>query len=112
MSLEDASAPIADNFETLGAVSTKTFTVPSGVMWLVYGGYAERDANATLDIEAYNSSDKAVYRFKDQYGAGTTNLSWTANFPVPLAAGMYVKYTWGAQQTTPEVSLLTRAIQV
>ena len=99
-------AKIVDNFEVLGAVASKTFTVPAGKRWLVYGGYFERDVNATMDIEAYNAANHAIYRFKDQYGAATTNLSWGADFPVPLDAGMYVKYTWGAGQTTPEVSLL------
>jgi hypothetical protein len=99
-------AKIVPNFETLTTPTTKKFTVPAGKQWLVYGGYFERDVNATMDIEAYDSDDHAIYRFKDQYGAGTTNLSWGADFPVPLSAGMYVQYTWGAQQTSPEVSCL------
>lgn len=99
-------AKIVTNFEELGAVALKKFTVPAGKRWLVYGGYFERDQNATMDIEAYDSSDNAIYRFKDQYGAGVTNLSWGADIIVPLDAGMYVKYTWGVAQTTPEVTLL------
>jgi len=105
---------IVDNCETLGAVTFKKFTVPAGKRWLVFGGSAERDVSATLDIAIYNAGDKLIMA-NAQVGAGTTTISWgsfytaTANAlmnAIPLDAGSYVKYTWGAAQTTPEVSCL------
>jgi hypothetical protein len=105
---------LTTNFETLGAVTTKTFTVPANTRWLVFGGKAERDVNATLDIAIYDGSDNVISAFP-QVVAGTTTIYWgflaTASThalynAVPLDAGWYIKYTWGAQQTTPEVSCL------
>lgn len=105
---------VEDNCETLGAVTSKTFTVPAGKRWLVFGGSAERDVSATLDIAIYNASDKLVMA-NAQVSAGTTTISWgslytaTANAlmnAIPMSEGWYVKYTWGAEQVTPEVSLL------
>ena len=100
--------------ETLGAVTFKKFTVPAGKRWLVFGGSAERDVSATLDIAIYNANNKLIMA-NAQVGAGTTTISWgsfytaTANAlmnPIPLDTGSYIKYTWGAAQTTPEVSCL------
>jgi hypothetical protein len=112
MSWEHAKAKIVDNFETLGAVALKKFTVPTGKKWLVYGGRAERDVGSTLDIGFYNSDDKLVFGFA-QLASGATTLSWgivysasthKLDHPVPLDAGDYVKYTWSMTQTTPEVT--------
>lgn len=105
-----------DNYEVLGAVALKKFTVPSGKRWIVWGGYCERDAEGTLLIEIYNAADKLIALILS-LAAGTTNQSWGvmcisgANVtkmesPFPLDSGMYVKYTWGVQQTTPEVTCL------
>ena len=116
MSFEHAKAKIVDNFETLGAVATKSFAVPTGKMWLVYGGRAERDVGSTLDIQFYNSDNKLIFAFA-QVASGATTISWglvfTAsaqqmNLPVPLDAGDYVKYTWSMAQTTPEVTCHVR----
>ena len=105
---------VEDNSSTLGAVSTKTFTVPSGKRWVVYGGYAERDVGSTLDIAFYTSGDKLIFAFA-QVASGATNISWglvataTAqqlNHPFPLKAGQYIKYTWSMAQATPEVACL------
>ena len=107
-------ADVEDNQSTLGAVATKTFTVPAGKRWLVYGGYAERDVGSTLDIAFYTSGDKLIFAFP-QVTSGSTNISWgivaTASaqqttIPIPLKAGQYVKYTWSMAQTTPEVACL------
>jgi len=105
---------LIDNFATLGAVATISFTVPAGKTWLVFGGTAERDVNATFIVEAYNSADKLLGRLGSQ-AAGVTSISWgTMNavinglamqYPFQLRAGDYIKYTWGAAQTTPEVRL-------
>jgi len=105
---------LVDNFETLGAVALKKFTVPAGKRWLVYGGRAERDVGAELDIEFYNSNDKLIFAFP-QVTSGATTISWGVVYtatthklsaPVPLDVGDYVKYTWGQAQTTPEVTCL------
>jgi len=107
-------AAVVDNFETLGAVTTKKFTVPAGKRWMVYGGRAERDVATTLDIEFYNSSDKLLFAFA-QVASGGTTISWGLVFtasaqqlvePIPLDPGDYVKYTWAAAQGTPEVTCL------
>ena len=103
---------LVPNVETLGAVATKTWTVTAGKRWLVIGGYAERDANGTLDLKVTDSADKTMMIF-DQIAAGVTNIGF-GNFdtdgwsfePFVLDAGMKVVLTWGVAQTTPEVALL------
>lgn len=101
---------IVTNFETLGAVTTKSFTVPLNMRWLVLFGRAERDVSATLDIDVYDASDQLILKM-NAVSAATGDVHWTnrANnvalwCPVLLETGMYVKYTWGVAQTTPEVS--------
>lgn len=104
------------NVETLGAVATKTWTVPTNKRWLIVGGYAERDANATLDLKITDSADKTIMIF-DQIAAGVTNIGF-GNFdtdgwsftPFVLTAGDKIVVTWGAAQTTPEVALLVMEI--
>lgn len=109
---------ILDNFETLGAVAFKEFVVPAGKRWLVFGGHAERDQSATLVISATNAADKRIFALAE-VAAATSNIDWgtvansTANrtqYPFPLAAGMKVRYQYGAAQTTPEVALLVLEI--
>lgn len=96
------------------------FTVPTGKRWLVFGGYFERDANASFTIGIYNSDDKILF-IGVTLAAGTTNLTWgmlntTGNVaykldhPIPLKAGDYIKYVWGAAQTSPEVTLVVAEI--
>jgi len=109
---------ILHNYETLGAVATKSFTVPSGKKWLFLGFmYVERDANATLDIALHNEDDDKICDLITQVAAGTTNLYfpeaiaasagdlavWEMLKNMPMDAGWYIKVTWGAAQTTPEV---------
>ena len=103
---------LKNNFATLGAVSTISFTVPADKRWYVYGGTVERDQSAALDVAFYDADDHLIMALS-QVAAGTTKISWgfaaTAvlnilNAPLPLDAGSYVKYTWGAAQTTPEVT--------
>lgn len=82
---------------------------------MVYGGRAERDVSATFDCELYNENDKLLMKI-GQVGAGTTLVSLGAlndgigagdfPFPFPMKAGWYIKYTWGAEQVTPEVALI------
>jgi len=105
------------NVETLGAVSTKTWTVTSSMRWLIIGGYAERDQNATLDLKATDSSNKTIM-ICEQIAAGTTNIGF-GNFatdsefafnPFILDSGDKIVLTWGAAQTTPEIALLVLEI--
>lgn len=104
------------NYEVLGAVTIKKFTVPSGKRWTVWGGYCERDVEGTLLIEIYDANDKLVALILSLV-AGTSNMSWgvmcmsganvvNMKSPFPLDTGMYIKYTWGAEQTSPEVTCL------
>jgi len=110
-------AEIVTNVETLGAVATKTWTVTTLKRWLIIGGYAERDANATLDLKITDASDKTIMIF-DQIAAGVTNIGfgcfdtdgWSFE-PFPLDEGMKIVLTWGAAQTTPEVALLVLQIE-
>jgi len=110
-------AEIVTNVETLGAVATKTWTVTANKRWLIVGGYAERDANGTLDLKVTDAADKTVMIF-DQIAAGVTNIGF-GNFdtdgwsfkPFWLDAGMKVVLTWGVAQTTPEVALLVLQIE-
>ena len=107
------------NVETLGAVSTKTWTVPASKRWLVIGGYAERDQNATLDFKVTDSADKTIM-IAAQIAAGTTNIGF-GNFatdtefafnPFILDAGDKIVLDWGAAQTTPEIACLVLEVDV
>jgi len=110
---------IVSNFETLGAVATKTWTVPTGKRWVPMGLlYAERDANATFDAKVTDGSDKPIIpALTTQIAAGVTNLGFPKDCPddgsiaafralkgMVLKAGWKVVLTWGAAQTTPEIS--------
>jgi len=105
------------NVETLGAVATKTWAVPTAKRWLVIGGYAERDQNATLDLKVTDSADKTIM-IMAQIAAGTTNIGF-GNFAsnstwafkeFVLDAGDKIVLDWGAAQTTPEIALLVLEI--
>ena len=104
---------MVDNVETLGAVATKTWTVPSNKRWLVIGGYLERDQNATLDLKITDNAGKTVL-LCPQIAAGSSNVGFgvmntDSEFefsPIPLDAGMKIVVTWGAAQTTPEIACL------
>jgi hypothetical protein len=115
------------NYETLGAVATKSFTVPSGKRWIFQGlMYVERDANATLDIALYDADDKKIADMITQVAAGTTNLYfpeaiaasagdlavWEMMKNMVLQTGWYIKVTWGAAQTTPEVACPVLEIEI
>ena len=110
---------LVDNAATLGAVSTIAWTVPAGKRWLVLGGYAERDAAATLDLKVENATPLNVL-VMPQIGAGTTNIGfgcfgdpsvWGFR-PFILDAGYVITIDWGAGQTTPEVALLVMEIDI
>ena len=107
------------NFETLGAVATKSFTVPSGKRWVVQGLMSiEVDQDQTIDIGLYDNNDKLLgeitqiaapgvgkYYFPHQITGTAASLEfWKMLKGMVLDAGWYVKITWGGAQTTPEVS--------
>ena len=110
---------VVPNAETLGAVTTKIWTVPAGKRWLVIGGYAERDASAALDLKVTDSADKTIM-IMPRIAAGTTNIgfgnfatdaTWAFN-PFVIDGGMKVVLYWTNPQVTPEVALLALEIDL
>jgi len=101
---------IVSNFQTLGAVATVTFSVPSGARWIVLYGTAERDQNATFSADIRDASDKVIGHLLDALAAGVTKVYMPSDshFPCPcvLEEGYDITFTWGAAQTTPEVALV------
>lgn len=110
---------VKSNWETLGAGATKSFTVPAGKRWLVLGFMSiEVDVDHTIDIGLYDDADKLLgeitqigapgagtYYFPHQISGTAASLEfWKMLKGLVLPAGWYVKITWGAAQTTPEVS--------
>jgi len=107
---------VKNNFATLGAVSTYTFTVPEGRKWHVLCGYAERDVNATFRWDVNDADGNSAFALGSTIGAGVSNIwipttmtandreVWTGQ-PLILGGGWTFVYTWGVAQTTPEVSL-------
>lgn len=104
-----------DNFETLGAVATKTWTVPTGKKWLILGGNAERDASATFVASLRTAADKLLITLCS-FAAHTlhcgfssaetvTNINQQIAFPAFAVAGQKIIYTWGVAQTSPEITL-------
>jgi len=103
-----------DNFQTLGAVATHTQTVPAGKRWLFYDGSVERDVNATLQITITDAADHVLVE-SDTEAAGTTRVQVSGLFkvlPLILDAGEKIVLTWGAGQTTPEISLVVLEVDV
>ena len=107
------------NVETLGAVDTKTWAVPAGKRWLLIGGYAERDAAATLDLKVTDSADVTIM-IMPQIAAGTTNIGF-GNFatdttwhfePFVLDGGDKIVLDWGVAQTSPEIALLVLEVDI
>jgi len=106
---------IVDNAETLGAVTTHTFTVPDDCRWELYGIIVERDVSATLVVEMFNENDFRLGAIASM-AAGTGALTilpisvggedYMITCLMPMKAGWYIKLTWGAQQGTPEVACL------
>lgn len=106
---------ILSNNETLGAVDTHDFEVPLGRKWLLILGRAERDVNATFDLDFIDSDGATVMHHVSQIVAGVSQVE----IPVALTAqeqrmwalgiilggGQIVRYTWGVAQTTPVVLL-------
>jgi len=107
------------NYETLGAVATKSFTVPAGKRWIVQGFMViEVDVDHTIDIGLYDSDDKLMggitqiaapgagtYYFPQQIVGTAASLEfWKMLKNLVLGPGWYVKITWGAAQTTPIVA--------
>jgi len=110
---------IKSNHETLGAVATKSFTVPANQRWMVQGLMSiEVDVDHTIDIGLYDANDKLLggitqiaapgvgtYYFPQQIAATAASLEfWKMLKGLIMDVGWYVKITWGVAQTTPEVS--------
>ena len=100
---------LVTNWKEAGAVDDVTFTVPSGKKWLILWGRSERDASAAFEAIVYTAADKILLYLKT-VAAGTTVVNWSPSSStyivismMILEAGMYVKYTYDATQTNPEV---------
>lgn len=105
---------LIDNFETLGAVATKTWTVPAGKRWVIIGGAFERDTSATLILQLTNAADKVIDS-TPLVTAGTTMQYFSdMAYVVPWIAdaGMKIVLTWGAGQTSNEITLLVLEIDL
>ena len=115
---EGYRAPMIDNYiidatdngagnDKWTSTTVQTYTVPTGKVWMLYGGVVNRDVQtgtATLLVDVYNAADKLILRLDTQANAtGITaypNVTSTAafKFPMKLTAGMYVKITIGEAQ--------------
>lgn len=103
---------IVTNHAEKGAIDDCSFTVPANKRWVVLWGYSERDQNSTLDVDIYDISNNLIGKIK-AVSAGTTSVTWVpkgkedANIGMMfclLEVGMYIKYTYGATQTSPKVT--------
>lgn len=118
---------IISNFETLGAVSTKRFTVPPGKRWRVLGLMSiEVDVDHTINIKLHDDKDKILGQIAQIAAPGVGNYYypydiaatagslefWKMLKGLYLPAGWYLEITWGATQTTPEVSFPVMEIDV
>jgi hypothetical protein len=102
----DATDNAADNTKWT-STTVQSYTVPSGRHWWLYGGSVNRDADtgtATLDVSLYDAAGNLV-QILDQaaHATGTTpypDVTYTGylQFPLPMAAGWYVKITVGEAQ--------------
>jgi len=82
-------------------------TVPAGKRWLLFSAFALIDANATLSVKVYNSSDQCIATIGAS-GATTGMLSFpdagadgelrSGVYPLPLKAGDYIATVFGANQ--------------
>lgn len=107
---------VVTNREELGAVATKTWTVPEDKKWLLLGARFERDASATFNLEIKDEDGNALMNILTAVGAGTSLLQYPIDCVDPeevaiwghlwLSAGMLVVATWGATQTSPLVALI------
>ena len=109
---------IVDNFVELGAVDDATIKCPTGKRWILFGGTAQVDTDGSLDVSLYNEKDgligllgysasgvKNVY-----YGYGKVNEY--SHCPLPMKAGWYLKFAWGATQTSPAISAIVVEMDV
>lgn len=93
---------------TAGGLWTDTthfkVTVPTGKRWKVLGGVINRDANQTVVVDVYNSSNDIILRL-DSRSAGTgitefpsQNYNSYVATGLYIDAGMYIQATFGAAQ--------------
>jgi len=124
MMFDPRQGRVVSNWETLGAVATKAFTVPAGKIWEFMGfGYVERDVNATLNIKITDGTNDICFIIA-QIAAGVTNISlpedlatgdkqaWMILKSILLPAGWTITVMWGVAQTTPEVAMVVREYDI
>lgn len=98
--------------EQVGAVATKSYTVPANEKWLLLMGRIERDTSATIEVRHYNDGDHTI-GLLSTLSAGTTycpvpnNANYKSLYfaSVIMKEGDYIKIDWGAAQTNPRVVL-------
>ena len=81
-------------------------TVPVGKRWFLYGGVAQRDVSATVNMALMNVADKMVH-YLATHSAATALVAYpeatntgSMMFPIPLDVGEYVMMTFGVAQST------------
>ena len=112
---------LLDNWTLTGAIDSFKITVPPNKEWLLYGGIVNRDNSADLNIRVYNSDGKVI-AFLGYSAAGTGEMAYpetTAqiynmqSLPLPLKAGDYIEFAFGATQSTAAfVSAIVKEIVV
>lgn len=116
------------NKETLGAVDDHSFVVPTGKRWIFLPMfYIERDTSASLNIGIYDPDDLLIDQVVTEIVAGTSAIRFYTVGAVArdrdlfntlfsgglvLAAGWYIKITWGATQTSPVVLWVVLEIDI
>jgi len=106
---------IVDNYKLAGNVSSTEITVPTGKKWMLYGGFIERDANASLKVTIKNSGGNTLFE-SDLLAADTTNITYGVfgdssipiSHPIPMDAGSIIAISWGALQTNPRVCAVVK----
>ena len=95
-----------------GASTTMMFNVPTGKKWELIAGYAERDVNATFDLELQDEDDEVIWAIT-QIAAGVSNLFIPRDIGeaerqiwrrLILGPSWRILYEWGVAQTSPEVA--------
>lgn len=107
---------IKHNGGVIGAVTSKSFTVPVGRTWLLLAAAITRDQAATLAIEVYDGVQLILVI--DAFGAAANSLSFPTNSTsvqsalpwgtLKLKGGWIVKYTFGVAQTNPYCDLIVK----
>ena len=116
----DATDPGAGN-DKWTSTTVQSYTVPTGRRWALQGGSVKRDTQtgtATLDVSIFNAADKLIQILSQEANAAATtpypDVTFTGylQFPLPMAAGWYVKVVVGeAQGAAATATCVVRELQ-